>query len=219
MFWSQKKNYPEFWQRYSSSFSKSSKAFEKLRFVVFDTETTGLNTREDALLSIGAVAVQNKVIKIQDHFETYIEPKSFKKETVAIHGIRKTAENKISEEQAIISFLAYVSDAVLVAHHAAFDVAMINNALKEMGLPKLKNQVIDTGNLYLKSDFKDPQKEHYSLDQIGKTFGIAMHDRHNAAGDAFITAQIFMKLLFHLEKKNTLSLSFLKRPAKRIGLV
>ncbi|MAD98125.1 MAG: DNA polymerase III subunit epsilon [Flavobacteriaceae bacterium] len=218
MFWNRKK-YPEFWNAYANSFQHKSPAFEELRFVVFDTETSGLNPKEDALLSIGAIGVRNKMIRIQDHFEAYVNPKNFKKETVEIHGIRRSGENKISEEEGIKNFLGYLNNAVLVAHHAAFDVAMINAALKRMGLPKLKNQVIDTGNLFLKSDFKEPYKEHYSLDHLAKTFNIALHDRHNAAGDAYITAQIFVKLLLHLEKKNTLSLSFLKRPAKRIGLL
>ncbi len=219
MFWNRNKNHPEFWNRYVESFSTERTDFEELRFVVFDTETSGLNPKEDGLLSIGAIGVTNKMIRIQDHYEAYIHPKKFKKESVEIHGIRKSGRNKIDEEESIERFLRYIKNSVLVAHHAAFDVAMMNEALKRMGLPKLKNQVIDTGNLFLKSDFKEPNKDHYTLDHLAKTFRIALQDRHNAAGDAYITAQIFVKLLLHLEKKNTLSLSYLKRPAKRIGLL
>lgn len=219
MFWFKKKNYPAFWKAYTKSFLKNPIKFEELRFVVFDTETSGLNPKSDCLLSIGAIAVKNRKIEIQDHFEVYVEPRTFNKETVQIHGIRKGSNNKISEEKAIENFLGFLKNAVIVAHHAAFDIAMINESLKRLGLPKLKNTVLDIGNLFLKSDFKNLNKEHYGLDEIAKILKISLHDRHNSAGDAFITAQIFVKLLLHLEKKNTLSLSYLKRPAKRTGLL
>jgi len=35
----------------------------------------------------------------------------------------------------------------------------------------------------------------FSLDGLCRRFGVQPHDRHTAAGDAFITAQIFVKLL------------------------
>lgn len=219
MFWFSKKTYPEFWFNYTKTFTKEKIPFEDIRFVVFDTETTGLDPKTDSLLSIGAVAVQNKQIQIQDHFESFVLPQSFSKETVHIHGIRKDSKNKIPEEKAIERFLSYLKNSVVVAHHAAFDMAIINESLKRLGLPKLKNTVLDTGNLYLKSDLKLDNKDYYFLDEIAKTFHIPLHDRHNAAGDAFITAQIFVKLLKHLEKKNALSISYLKRPAKRTGLL
>lgn len=219
MNWFQKKHYPDYWNEYAASFKNKNKKYEEIRFVVFDTETTGLDTHNDEILSIGAVAVQNKRILIQDSFECFLNPKDFKKETVKIHGIRKTSANKIEEEQAIKAFLNYLSNGVLVAHHAGFDVNMINKSLKKLGLPKLKNTVIDTGTLYVRSGLSNSNKTHFGLDEISEQLNIPPHDRHNAAGDAYITAQVFIKLLSKFQKNNTLSLPFLKRPAKRIGLL
>lgn len=219
MSWFQKKSYPDYWLKYTSAFNTKPKHFEDIRFVVFDTETTGLNTKEDKILSIGAVAVKNHKITIKDGLECYLQQDRFKKETVEIHGIRKSEINKISENEALKSFLQYVSNSVLVAHHASFDVQMINGILFKNKLPKLKNLVIDTGNLFLRSGIADSHKTHYGLDEIANKLNIPLHDRHNAAGDAFITAQVFVKLLRMLEKNNTLSLSFLTKPAKRRGLL
>ena len=115
--------------------------------------------------------------------------------------------------------MEHIKNAVLVAHHAAFDVAMINQALKRLNLPKLKNKVLDTGHLFVKSKL-DTSKKHFSLDQLSHRFNIPQHDRHTASGDAFITAILFVKLLCILKKKNTvISLSYLQRSNERIGLL
>ncbi|MGB1243392.1 MAG: exonuclease domain-containing protein [Chitinophagales bacterium] len=42
---------------------------EDLRFVVLDTETTGLNIEKDQLLSIGTVCIERKVIQVKDSIE------------------------------------------------------------------------------------------------------------------------------------------------------
>ncbi|NRA91419.1 MAG: 3'-5' exonuclease [Psychroserpens sp.] len=112
------------------------------------------------------------------------------------------------EEQATKFFLEHIKDAVLVAHHAAFDIAMINEGLARLDLPKLRNKVIDTGALYRKTKYIKEHK-HYSLDDLCKMFNLVMHDRHTASGDAFLTALIFLKISNLLrKKKNGLKLKY-----------
>ena len=36
---------------------------------------------------------------------------------------------------------------------------------------------------------------HLTLDTLADLFGVIPHDRHTASGDAFITAQVFLRLL------------------------
>ncbi len=95
---------------------------------------------------------------------------------------------------------------------------MINNALKRLKLPKLKNRVLDTGHLFQKTKL-DTSKEHFSLDELSNQFNIPLHDRHTASGDAYITAVLFLKLLAILNKKDDLKLKDLFRSHKRIGLL
>jgi DNA polymerase-3 subunit epsilon len=56
----------------------------------------------------------------------------------------------------VIQFLGFIKDAVLVGHHVSFDVKMINEALKRMGLGKLKNKSIDSDAMY--QNLKDYRK-------------------------------------------------------------
>lgn len=221
MNWFKKRSFPSYWTDYTNCFNYTNNdSLENQRFVVFDTETTGLQMDTDRILSIGAVVVLNKTIKVADQLECYIIQETYKKETVKIHGLLKAGSvNKIKEEEAIILFLKYIKNAVLVAHHADFDIAMINKCLKRMNLPKLKNQIIDTGNVFKKTPLAT-DKKHKSLDQLSQKFNITQHDRHTAAGDAYITALIFVKLLHLMEKKSTdLKLPELLRRDDRWGLL
>lgn len=222
MAWFKKHLLPDFWNNYKAVFKgKQSNTITQIRFVVFDTETTGLNIKKDRILSLGAVAVENNAIKIADQLECYIKQDVFNAKTVAIHGLLKAGTHtKITESLALEHFLNYIKNAVLVAHHAAFDVAMINQALHRHGIPKLKNTIIDTGNLYNQTLKKDTTQLHHSLDSLSKQFHIPQHDRHTASGDAYITALLFVKLVAILKQEKPLStLQDLKTPRKRLGLL
>ena len=217
--WFKYKNYPVFWKEYSKTFKqKPPKSMENTRFVVFDTETTGLDIATDRILSIGAIGIFNNIIDVADGFEIYLKQDQFKAETVEIHGILKEGKlAKLSEAKGLEQFINYIGNAVLVAHHAAFDIEMINAALKRLDLPKLKNKTIDTGILYKKLEGK--KDSHFNLDVLCKEFNIPKHDRHTAAGDAYITALLFLKIISKLKKERNLHYSDLFRVSGKEGLL
>jgi DNA polymerase-3 subunit epsilon len=217
--WFKYKNFPIFWKEYSKNFKqKQPNSLENTRFVIFDTETTGLDIISDRILSIGAIGIFNHNIDVADSLEIYLKQDQFKAETVEIHGILKEGKlTKLSEAEAMEYFIAYIENAVLVAHHTAFDIEMINAALKRLGLPKLKNKTIDTGILYKKLEGK--KDSHFNLDVLCKEFNIPKHDRHTAAGDAFITALLFLKIVSKLKKERNLHYSDLFRVSGKEGLM
>ena len=220
--WFKHKDYPEFWNTYSNRFKQNnSKDLNSTRFIVFDTETSGLDTSLDRILSIGAISVISNKLDVADSFELYLKQDIFNAETVEIHGILKEGSiTKFKEKEAIIKFLDYIKDAVLVAHHAAFDIAMINESLKRLELPKLKNKSLDTGILFKKTTLHKTDNKHYGLDELSDTFNIKKHDRHTASGDAYITGLIFLKILSNLKQKNKkITLKDLFFNSNRRGLV
>jgi DNA polymerase-3 subunit epsilon len=189
-----KKNYPEFWETYLTCFDAKVDKNMPQRFVVFDTETTGLDVRRDVILSIGAVAIYGNSIVVKDYLEIFLDQNVFKTESVPIHGILKEGkEEKQTERDAVSQFLDYIKDAILVGHHVRFDIKMINTALQRMGLGKLKNRSMDTDLMYQK--FKGLQADQrISLDELCRVFKVPKSDRHTAVGDAFITALVFLRL-------------------------
>lgn len=204
------KDLPGFFQEYVQSLKDMPDEISKTRFVVFDTETTGLNTETDRVLSIGALSVKNKQIDISSNLEIYVEQEIFNPDSVKIHGlIRNEKYKKVSEEEAVKKFLEYCKNSVLVAQHAGFDVKMINACLKRMGLPKFQNPVLDTAVMYKKTKILTnliDREKIYSLDEIAEAYNIDLVDRHTASGDAYITALIFLKLLGRIPNTEKLGL-------------
>lgn len=207
---------PDFWRTYEMSFKEPrTEELSKIRFVILDTETTGFNYDTDRILCIGALSLQEKTINVSNILDVYIQQAYYNKETAKVHGILKEGRQKrVTELEGLISFLDYIGNAVLIAHHAKFDITMIDNALKRHGLPKLKNTVLDTSTLYKKTLLKSPiviQKEQYSLDELADKFDISKKDRHTALGDAYITALVFLKIMSRLGEKKIETLRQLQR--------
>lgn len=176
------------------------------RFVVIDTETTGLDLKKDKILSIATVVVEQNHINISERFECFIEQEYFNLDSVRIHGIMKHGDQKkIAEKEALECFLKFVKDDVIVGHHVCFDVQIINKALTDYGYKKLTNKVLDTGYLYrkLKPFLGYPQQvKRLSLDDLCEDLQISRKGRHTASGDALITALAFMKIKKKLLNEN-----------------
>lgn len=201
-----------FWKKEEDLFDENI-SIEETRFVVLDTETTGFDYENDRILCIGALVLQNGTISIQDSFEVYIEQDHYDKSTAQIHGILKAfVIQRPTELEALQHFLIFLDDAIIIAHHAIFDVTMINKALERNGLPQLTNKRLDTAILYKKTLIKShlfERKDHYTLDDLADKFDISKKDRHTALGDAYITAIAFLKIVKKLKDKKNINLNSL----------
>lgn len=195
--------------------------WENARFVVVDTESTGLDVRRDRIVSIGAVSSLYFQLYLDDVFEAYL-PIEHNTSAVHIHGITRelAAERAVPEPVAIAQFLTYLRDGVIVGHHIRHDVAMLEDAARRhFGLERLPNLVVDTMDLTLRLEdlgrmTRAPFEERpdFSLDGLCRRFDIAPHDRHTAMGDAFLTGQVFIKLLKRAKRAGLLRLGQLTEP-------
>ena len=175
-------------------------AAAQVRFVVVDTETTGLDPRRDRIITIGAVAVHGGEILLDDAFEVMLKL-AYNHSSVAVHGItRDEALSGMEEPEALALFLEYLRDGIIVGHHIGHDVEVLNRACERCFDLTLRNRSLDTMDLtlHLRDDgaFSNrPMAEGFSLDGLCDMFGVVPHDRHTAGGDAFLTALIFLRLL------------------------
>jgi DNA polymerase-3 subunit epsilon len=194
---------PAFAARYFDCFARTwtdDTPTEQVRFVVLDTETTGLDPRRDRLVTIGAVAVRADEIVLADSFEAMLKV-AYNSASVTVHGItRDEAREGLDEPEAIELFLDYLQDGVIVGHHIGHDVATLNAACERHFGFNLRNRSLDTMDLtlHLQRDGVFASKggvEGFSLDALCEFFEVPPRDRHTAGGDAFITALIFLRLL------------------------
>jgi DNA polymerase-3 subunit epsilon len=106
----------------------------------------------------------------------------------------------MDEKEAIAEFLLYLRDGVIVGHHIGHDIQALNCACERHFGGELRNRSLDTMDLALHLNDAGAfagksMAQGFSLDGLCDMFGIAMHDRHTAGGDAFLTGQVFMRLL------------------------
>ena len=173
---------------------------DRVRFVVLDSETTGLNPRVDRLVTIGAVAVRAGEILLDDSFDALLRVDE-NTTAVTVHGVtRDESQAGMEEAEALERFLDYLGDGVIVGHHIGHDVATFDAGYERLQQGRLLNRSLDTMDLTLHLEQDGafagrPPIRAFTLDALCEMFGVIPHDRHTASGDAFITAQVFQRLL------------------------
>ncbi len=163
------------------------------RFVVVDVETTGMDRATDNLLAIGAVAIRQERICVDDSFETIIRPeRTSERENILLHGIGEQAQRAgRAPREACAAFLDWAGNAPLVAFHAPFGRGFLARATSVyLNLP-LTNAWLDLAEL---APSIYPDVKARALDDWLDHFGIVVEQRHDAGNDAFATAMLFLRL-------------------------
>lgn len=201
---------PEFYDfelqsRANRAARQDERPLREVDFVVFDTETTGLNPSQgDEVVSLAAVRVVNGRLLSGESFERLVDPRRpIPPASTRFHGITDAqVRGKPPLAEILPAFKAFVGDAVLVGHNVAFDLKFLRLKEKQSGL-SFDNALLDT---LLLSRFLDPEAEDHSLDAVAARHGIEGGRRHTALGDTLLTAAILVRQLEQLEARGIASL-------------
>ncbi|WP_067921733.1 PolC-type DNA polymerase III [Alicyclobacillus shizuokensis] len=179
-----------------------------LEYVVFDTETTGLNAREDTLIEISGVKVKNG--ELVDSFTTLVDPeRRLSAKITELTGISPdmlAGQPKLPE--AMARFREFVGDAVLVAHNAEFDVGFLHQCAKRIGMEDWTQPVIDTLAL---ARLLYPGEKNYRLKTLTNKFHIELVNHHRALADSEATAKLFLRMLRDLGERGIRDLQALNQ--------
>jgi DNA polymerase III subunit epsilon len=167
-----------------------------MREIILDTETTGLDpTKGHRIVEIGAIELVNHIPSGKS-FHRYIDPqRDMPPDAEAVHGLTtvflrgKPLFSAIAEE-----FAAFIGDASLVIHNAAFDVAFLNAELTRCAATAiLPERVVDTLMLARQKHPMGPN----SLDALCKRYGIdnSRREKHGALLDAELLADVYIELI------------------------
>ncbi len=179
---------------------------ESNEYIVFDTETTGLNPKEDEILSIGAVKIKDNKILTSQTFEIYLKNTTeISSKSIEIHGIRPCdLENAKDVDEGIKDFLKFIGSRPLIGYYLEFDVAMINKYITPMLGIKLPNKMIEVSEIYFDKTISLIPQGNIDLrfDTILKKYDIPNMGLHNAVNDAIMTAMIYLKLTTNKQIKD-----------------
>jgi len=180
------------------------KKIDEEEFVVFDIETTGLNSHTNEIIEIGAVKI--KAGRIVDRYSQLINPgRPIPYDITEITSITdEQVANEPKIDEVIGKFVDFVGDAVLVAHNAPFDMGFIKRDIKKYLNIDYQCSVIDT--LQMARDLF-PDLKKYGLGDLNKTLGLALEKHHRAVDDSQATANMF---IIFLEKYKEKGLEYMK---------
>lgn len=170
-----------------------------MRYVVLDTETTGMPVTEGhRILEIGCVEVIERQLTGR-HYHVYIQPdREIDEGAIAVHGI--TAEflkDKPRFAEIADDFYEFIAGAELVIHNAPFDVGFIENEFALLGQKERATitdycTVLDT--LAMAKELHPGQRN--SLDALCSRYHVdnSQRELHGALLDAEILADVYLRM-------------------------
>ena len=167
-----------------------------VRQIVLDTETTGINPKEGhRIIEIGCVEMLNRRLT-HNRFHVYLNPdREIDAGAIEVHGIsNEFLKDKPHFVDIADDFMAFIADAELIIHNAAFDVGFINHELSLLG----RGEAALDGHCTVMDTLSYARQKHpgarNSLDALCKRYGIDNSHRelHGALLDAEILADVYL---------------------------
>ena len=182
----------------------------KDEWVALDCETTGLNTKTDDIIAIGAVRICGNRVMTSERLELLVRPdkKRVSPESVRVHRLREQdVANGIQVDDAMMQLMRFIGSRPLVGYFLEFDVAMINRVLFPMLGMGLPQQKIEVSGLYYDHKYRQLPLNARDNPYIDLRFDCLMRDlslplwpAHDALNDAVMAALAFLKLR-HLQRQ------------------
>lgn len=166
-------------------------------FIVFDTETTGLNTFHDDIIEIGARRWNKKGTSETFEELMWVNPNKITPASQEIHKI--PAEEIILARQPELvlgDFIKFCGDRPLVAHNIRFDFPMLNSNLVKNGLKPYQNDQVACSLVYAKEQLLPGR-----LEELAKHYKVKLESGslHRALYDVDVLIQVLNRLMKEYE--------------------
>jgi len=164
------------------------------RWVVIDCETSGLDPKQDRLLSVAAVDVTAERIAAGCAYAAVLrQQEPSRVDNILVHGLGGDAQLGGDPAPRVLRELtAFISDAIPVAFHAPFDKAVLAKAFAQAGVRARRKRWLDLAVL---APVLFPDRKAKDLDSWLAAFAIECASRHEALSDAYATAQLLLVML------------------------
>ena len=193
--------------------------WRKAHYCVVDLELSGLDPRNDEIISFAAVPIDaGRVLAGSTLYGLCRPTRPLPERSILIHGIRTVdlAEAPPLDE-AIRPLIPAMAGRVLVVHVAWVERSFLGRAFARQGL-RLREPVLDTcelGQLLALTRQQPPAPR--ALDELARSLNLPVHQQHHALGDALTTAQLFLALATNLEEYIPETVQSLARASQRLS--
>lgn len=160
-------------------------------YIVFDIETTGLDSSYDEIIEIGAIKVKNN--KIVSKFNSLVKPHNeIDDYIVELTGItNEMVKEAPTIEKILPDFMNYIGNDILIGHNVNFDINFIYDNLYRNRFDVLTNDFIDIMRISRKLL---PNLSHHRLIDLARYFKIDTTNNHRSLKDCEITMDIYEQL-------------------------
>ena len=182
---------------------KSNLYWREYEFLSLDIETTGLDLKEDEVISIGAVTIRDGRIVSESNFYEEISPeREPSKSAMQVHGLRAIDLANARPAHLVVSDLIQRWEGkYLIAHAGWIERAFLTDHFKQNSA-KFPARFIDTAALARHLGHADSSSGHEpSLESLARNLGLPSYTPHHALGDAMTTAVVFLALVSQIERQ------------------
>lgn len=161
--------------------------------ISLDLETTGLNTNQDEIISIGAV--KEELNGKRTEFYRLIKcKKKIPKKIAVLTGITDEDISKYGKDVSLVldELKKFIGKSLIVGYNISFDIDFLNHALSQNGKDCLSNSIRDVMPIVKK---KNMFLDDYRLTTVLDHYKIENKQWHNALSDAIATLDLAKKLL------------------------
>lgn len=168
-----------------------------MRYVVLDTETTGLEVRQGhRIIEIGCIEVNGRQVTEQ-YFHQYINPERAVDEgAFQVHGISdEMLADKPKFKQIAEHFLKFIEGSTLIIHNASFDIGFLDAELERLMLGKVSDYAKGVVDSLAMAREMFPGKRN-NLDALCDRLGVnnAHRQLHGALLDSQILAEVYLAM-------------------------
>lgn len=156
-------------------------------FTSIDFETA--NAKRHSPCAVGIVVANEH--EIIDEYYTLINPlMEFSSFNIEVHGITsRDVENQPTFAEIWPTINEYLTDHLVIAHNASFDMSVIRNTLDYFNMPYPSMDYLCTANI---SRRVWPELMNHKLNTVAVHHGITF-EHHHALEDARVAAKIFQQ--------------------------
>lgn len=158
-------------------------------FTAIDFETSGLSADRDRVIEIAAVRCTSGLVTSQ--FSTLVKFNDQLPAKVSqLTGLTQNdLKNGMDEETAFMMLDNFISDSLIVAHNATFDLAFLHFALHRLSGKPFTNNFIDTLTIC-----RERHPYPHTLQKMCELYGIRVQETHRALLDVMSCCELLMRL-------------------------